>query len=575
MLSKLNKKEIYSFMFTFIVAFAILSGLSLATFDFSFTPTIQIVRKLAFLSMIIAIGEVIYEKKIAYFKSLILLFAIALAPVVIASKDYTPYYSLNTAIFALCITGICLLIVSFFSGLYQKIIAVLAATVVTFPTIVFVGYYLFSGEALKVETLSAIFETNLGEASEYLRAQLNPWHILVILVIISISALFVKFTNELKITNSKPTKIIATVLAILLIVPFCDTKILAKGDDGDYKYIYGSLYKNLQTHLQSFADFEAAAPKRKQNVKIFKDGEPGTYVLVIGESQLRTRLGAYGYERDTTPFLTSNLNNPNFIFFNKAYANFIHTAYSVTRALTAKNQYNDLKLADSPSITEIASWSGFEGHWISNQGEFGGNNLSMTQLAYACKNRYFAHAESDLDGYDEILLNKIPTQNLAPKTLIVIHLMGSHLIYNARYPQSFNKFGNGATNEYDNTIFYNDFIMREIFERVSKIPNFKALVYFSDHGEAPYEDERGQLLGHDSTKFRFDMAKIPFYMYFSDDYIAAHQDLISNLRSHKNDYFTNDLIFNVMNGIMAYDTNASRFKTLHGKRFLIEDNGTN
>ena len=66
--------------------------------------------------------------------------------------------------------------------------------------------------------------------------------------------------------------------------------------------------------------------------------------------------------------------------------------------------------------------------------------------------------------------------------------------------------------------------------------------------------------------------------------------IISNLKAHKDAYFTNDLIFNVMASIMGiktnvdepqndlssefYDANASRFKTLHGKKFLSDGNKT-
>ena len=65
--------------------------------------------------------------------------------------------------------------------------------------------------------------------------------------------------------------------------------------------------------------------------------------------------------------------------------------------------------------------------------------------------------------------------------------------------------------------------------------------------------------------------------------VILHQ----TLQNHTSAYFTNDLIFNTLMGIMhirandfyesendisssAYDTNASRFMTLYGKRKIIE-----
>lgn len=108
------------------------------------------------------------------------------------------------------------------------------------------------------------------------------------------------------------------------------------------------------------------------------------------------------------------------------------------------------------------------------------------------------------------------------------------------------------------------------------------MIYFSDHSEAA-----DQGLGHDSSNFIWPMTYIPFYMAFSSDYEKTHPETYQTLQNHTSAYFTNDLIFNTLMGIMhirandfyependisssAYDTNASRFMTLYGKRKIIE-----
>ena len=83
------------------------------------------------------------------------------------------------------------------------------------------------------------------------------------------------------------------------------------------------------------------------------------------------------------------------------------------------------------------------------------------------------------------------------------------------------------------------------------------------------------------------MTYIPFYMAFSSTYENAYPDTFEILQKHKAYYFTNDLIFNTLMGIMhiqengfyependltspAYDDNQSRFMTLYGKKKIID-----
>jgi len=62
-----------------------------------------------------------------------------------------------------------------------------------------------------------------------------------------------------------------------------------------------------------------------------------------------------------------------------------------------------------------------------------------------------------------------------------MHLIGTHSRYKRRYPEAFNEFIEAkkdikythekaikVTNEYDNATLYNDFIVREIIEKVRR-----------------------------------------------------------------------------------------------------------
>ena len=133
------------------------------------------------------------------------------------------------------------------------------------------------------------------------------------------------------------------------------------------------------------------------------------------------------------------------------------------------------------------------------------------------------------------------------------------------------------------TILYNDYVMQQLLDKVSHGPEFQGLLYFSDHGES-VEQERG----HNPDRFVFEMAYIPLYMYFSPAYINANEKTFKVLQTAQTQYFTNDLIFNTMLGIMdirneafyeaendlaspAYNGDVNRLKTLYGKRSIAED----
>lgn len=102
-----------------------------------------------------------------------------------------------------------------------------------------------------------------------------------------------------------------------------------------------SIYLETREHQRVYADFIQAKESRGQNLtanlQITSDTENGIYVLVIGESETRDHMSAFGYNRKTTPWLDSMKNQAEMLFFPHVYANYIQTVSALTYALTAKN----------------------------------------------------------------------------------------------------------------------------------------------------------------------------------------------------------------------------------------------
>jgi heptose-I-phosphate ethanolaminephosphotransferase len=138
-----------------------------------------------------------------------------------------------------------------------------------------------------------------------------------------------------------------------------------------------------------------------------------------------------------------------------------------------------------------------------------------------------------LAPYAEKLLNK------DEKKLIVVHLLGTHMKYAYRYPESYDHF-NDATglpeavsknddkveliNEYDNAILYNDHIVHALIQDLkSKTPPDaqSLLVYFSDHGEDVYDTAPHDFKGRNEGAPTYPMYAIPFFVWHSANWQLA------------------------------------------------------
>lgn len=71
------------------------------------------------------------------------------------------------------------------------------------------------------------------------------------------------------------------------------------------------------------------------------------------------------------------------------------------------------------------------------------------------------------DLYDEALLPLLKTADPSKNNFIVIHIMGSHIYYNDRYPHEFSKWKKGPNPEgieaYANSQLYTDWLLQQIY----------------------------------------------------------------------------------------------------------------
>ena len=132
-----------------------------------------------------------------------------------------------------------------------------------------------------------------------------------------------------------------------------------------------TIYLEAKKYQANYNEYIKLAEVRKQRlsniIQANNAGESGIYVLVIGESQNRTRMSAYGYHLETTPWLNEMKQNKNLLLFQNAYSCHVQTVPALTYALTAKNQYNSLDLKEAVSLIDVANATGYQTVWLSNQ----------------------------------------------------------------------------------------------------------------------------------------------------------------------------------------------------------------
>ena len=96
---------------------------------------------------------------------------------------------------------------------------------------------------------------------------------------------------------------------------------------------------------------------------------------------------------------------------------------------------------------------------------------------------------------------------------------------------------------YANSILYTDYILSQVFDYAKKNLNLQAMVYFSDHGE-------NLTISHNLDVFSFDMVRIPMWIYLSPSYQSALPGRTATLRSHESRYFTNDMLYDTVSGLL-------------------------
>src|SRR5690606_36581617 len=160
------------------------------------------------------------------------------------------------------------------------------------------------------------------------------------------------------------------------------------------------------------------------------------------------------------------------------------------------------------------------------------------QMGNASHYKIYVNAEDyTIVIYDEAILPKLNDilNETADRKRIFIHLIGTQIYFDKRYPESFSYFKDSSTksqfkskkatksiNSYDNAVRYNDFIVRSIIEKARATKSIGYVVYFSDHGDEVFDTMN--FLGHNEYHATRPMYEVPFIVWLSENYKSAYPD---------------------------------------------------
>ena len=450
-------------------------------------------------------------------------------------------------------------------------------------------YYCLTWHCLSPASLMAIYLTNWHEAGEFIRAMIGLPNLFLICAAIGLAMRFFyrahkNFLRRLNVYDTERTAAaaLALICSLAALIHYAPQTSMA------------GLWKTVTDYAAQTQRYSEGRDARLADLNIdasqaLPAKSKGTVIFVIGESASRDYMHAYNpaFPFDDTPWLESKLdkvsttpalpddakinpdyettpdNTPNltpaagkFIIFQNVYASWTQTVPVLQRALTEQSQYNDKEFFESISIVDVARKAGYKTYWFSNQGRYGEFDSAITLVAKTADVSEWTDDAFDFSELeDEVLLKFFERIDPHENNFIVFHLMGSHIYYNSRYPRRFKKWVTSdgtrmmlAAPSYANSILYTDYVLSKIFDYAKDNLNLQAMIYFSDHGE-------DLEISHNPDVFRFEMLRVPMFIYLSPEYEATFPDRTTTLESRREKYFTNDMFYDMFCGLINAQSN--------------------
>jgi heptose-I-phosphate ethanolaminephosphotransferase len=306
-----------------------------------------------------------------------------------------------------------------------------------------------------------------------------------------------------------------------------------------YRLAFGIYANRLASH--QIVQLEAASQKIQIDSCSYR---VPNIVLVIGESYNKHHSQLYGYKMATTPRQVALAEEGSLIPFTDVVSTWNLTSFVFKHMLSLYAVGDSGEWCDKPLFPEVFRKAGYHVTFITNQflpkaneavydfsGGFFLNHPELSQKQFDIRN-------TRLHRFDDGVIKELDSATAPHSELIILHLMGSHMDYRARYPQKTHRHFTpqmynrpDLTNEqkqiladYDNSLRYNDSIVYAITQRFAD--KDAVVIYVPDHGEEMFDDKPLRYGRNHSAEVDYRLARnemeIPFWIWGSPQYIEKH-----------------------------------------------------
>ncbi len=577
----IEKNFVFLFLFMFLPLFFdfilddLLSSLALI---FMACVSIFLIR--------ICLKVFVYNKKLYNF----LFFLLAFVVIIVYFRVYTNIIFLSFSL---------LLPMVIFPKFYKKYL-IFVIIFLWMPYYVNIMHRLLFNLPLNSGSLASIFNMNKGITKSFLSEALNLKVLFFTFLYFMVCFyLFFKIKNKNFLLNNE----------IILKVSFLSFV---------SAFIILSIKSNFNTKMLPFyiydeyLDFKAEKEKIKlimANRKFnkftdiksdVKNDDQELYVIIITDSVNRDHLSVYGYDRNTTPYLSSIMDE--LYIFNNVRSPHAVTILTLKKALTFSGGNEEMLAFNKGSIINYFKDAGFKTFWFSNHfisgpsddliaiyGSDADESVFLNKSMKWYQDTHFAMDGDLLEHFNMAINDK------AKKKVIFLHILGSHFVYKDRYTKDFNIFNDRTSNEvqnkinqYDNSILYSDNFIKNIIESIKNLEfvggvgDTKKLIsyvlYFSDHADDVNDGNNSTFFHYEGTN-KDSIYEIPFILWLSEDYKTEFPSFADNIKKFAGrEYNIKFLIHSIIHlsnlSNNDFKINRSIFSDKYSDKVYIEGNET-
>lgn len=410
--------------------------------------------------------------------------------------------------------------------------------------------------------INSIFETNYREAVEFFEMYVGVKECIGVFGILAILYFLKKKSFRFgKINHTKPNKVVIGVLALGFIYMIRMVSVYGEFFT-DHQYLpVQRAYASAQVAMKNIEAYNNLTSRLNDKIELTENNSKiKNVVFILGESTNRNHMGLYGYNLPNTPNLQKLQDENNLYTFKDVISPHSTTIAVLSKLLTFCNFESDKDWYEYNNVVDLMNAAGYKTFWLSNQESSGiwGNVAQI--FAQHSKKHEFTRIRDSREDYGVVDGELFPLidrslQEREDKNFFVIHLMGAHGLYYNRFPYAFSKFNKDdipldvndekktIVAQYDNAIYYNDYVVNEIINRFKDDETL--VIYVSDHGEAVYDESN--FSGHIEENPNRHMIEIPMIMWASDKFKEKYPDKIERIQDALNrPYMTDDMIHTVL-----------------------------